>query len=248
MEVLGFLGRSRLEYARQTLPALVEKWHANWCFGSPTDGIPIRCIPASELETGLDAGQGFSTAHAKGTLWMGGDWHALLFAALPREVPADRTASHLIEQARLALANHLLRHLGLREVTRLSNASLSPRGGLDSRLALLFGPAERQGCLLIDAALLGGLTATDKQPEPLVSRATAIGKARLTIKLQLPLASLPIEQVQDLQAGDLLQGTTSLMSPLHVTTAPGQIVAHGYLARQDQHLAIQLFPSAPSLP
>lgn len=177
------------------------------------------------------------------TIGCAGDWPQFVFGRHAQDVPEDATASHLLAQAQLALLNAILRALGHESVAQLASAAHSPAGGpLNSGvLVQLASPTAHLG-LFIDSALLDAALPPIPRNSPLIERAQAIGSARLTLHLQLPLTSLSIEAVQGIKAGDILRGEAALAHPMQLAIDRNVVVAKGFLARQQRQLAVQLVP------
>lgn len=117
MRFLGFLGASRLAMARQVLPAQVEEWREQWCFGGD-ERWQVQCEAEQALTDCTQAsGLAWQRAQgARGALYIAGlhadSWTRTVFAGQAAQVPNDATAHHVLEQARLALVNALLQGLG----------------------------------------------------------------------------------------------------------------------------------------
>lgn len=248
MRFLGFLGASRLAMARQVLPAQVEEWREQWCFGGD-ERWQVQCEAEQALTdcaqaAGLSWQRGQST---RGALHIAGlhadSWTRALFADQAAQVPDDATAHHVLGQARLALVNALLQGLGQEPVTRLTaDAPHAPGAALGSRALLQIGLGDSALYCLVDAALLDPALPALAKSSTLVQRKDAIGGAKIRLNLALPLAELALGDINDLSPGDVLLARTRLDQPLTLSSTQGAPLAKGYLARSQARLALQLIP------
>jgi len=243
MRKLGFLGITRLQHARAVLPAVIEQWREQWCFTDARQPATVSIdafssvnVPADfEALTWQRAEVGFSQLRCAGA------WNQVIYGVHAQDVPTDTTARHLLTHAQLTLINSLLEALGHKPVVQLPNdVQTMNNNGLSSQLLIKLSTPKTALYLLLDADLLDSVLPVRVAKTPLIERKAAIGGARLKLHVQLPLTRLPIEDVQDIKVGDILRGDASLGAPLHIATSPTQVVAKGYLARQQEHLAIQL--------
>jgi hypothetical protein len=243
MRKLGFLGATRLTHAQTVLATVIEQWREQWCFSDARlpVAVTIDAFNAAEALTELEALDWQRAEVGNSQLRCSGAWNELIYGVHTQDVPADATARHLLAHAQLALVNGLLEALGHEPATQLLSGVHSVKNSpLSSELLIQLSTAKAALYLLIDADLLNSALPVRTGKSPLVERKAAIGGARLKLHVQLPLTHLPIEDVQDIKVGDILLGDASLGAPLQIATAPTQVVAKGYLARQKQHLAIQL--------
>jgi hypothetical protein len=239
---IGFLGKSRLDGARQLLPEVLETWRTQWCFIDEQAPAVSQCSAESVLaqQTGMDTLDWQKAQGRAGAIWLAGQqsdtWRDLLFGPLAVNVPDDATRQHLLRQAQLALANALLAELQQEGVTTLANeAPAMPGGPLGDRLALCLSVQSQQLYILIDAALLAHFLPALPAHDPLHKRQAAIAKAKVRLQVRLPLG-----EMQDLRPGDVLRARTELAQPLSLATEQAKVVAEGYLVRQHDHLALQL--------
>lgn len=247
MRRLGFLGKSRLDAARKLLPEAVDNWRAQWCFVDEQAPWVSDCGDETAL-AGQEAVAALAWQKAlgsEGALWLAGQqpdaWRQVVFGAHAKDIPEDATARHLLAQAQLALVNALLAELQHAPVEALTSEAPSAPGGLfgDRLLLSIAGPGT-QLYVLLDAALLEQhLPPLPVQPA-LVKRQDALGNAKLKLHVRLPLANLALGEMNELQPGDILRARTKLAQPLTLVTEQGEVVAEGYLARQQDHLALQL--------
>lgn len=247
MRRLGFLGKSRLDAARKLLPEAVDNWRAQWCFVDEQAPWLSDCSDETGLaEQEAVASLAWQKAQgSKGAIWLAGQqpdaWRQLLFGAHAKNIPEDATARHLLAQAQLALVNALLAELQQAPVEALVAEATSAPGGLyNDRLLLSIAGPDTQLYVLLDAALLEQHLPSLPTLPALVNRQAAIGKAKIKLHVRLPLASLALGEMNDLQAGDILRARTELAQPLRLTTEQAKVVAEGYLARHQDHLALQL--------
>lgn len=243
MRKLGFLGTTRLTHAQTVLATVTDQWREQWCFSDARlpVAVTIDALNAAEAVTKLEALSWQFAEVGTSQLRCAGAWNELIYGAHIQDVPADATARHLLAHAQLALINGLLEALGRKPATQLlHDAHTEKCSSLSSELLIQLSTAKATLYLLIDADLLNSALPVRPSKTPLVDRKAAIGGAKLKLHVQLPLTHLPIEDVQDIKVGDILRGDASLGAPLHIATHPTQVVAKGYLARQQQHLAIQL--------
>ncbi|MFD2642008.1 FliM/FliN family flagellar motor C-terminal domain-containing protein [Pseudomonas japonica] len=241
MRLLGFLGASRLAAARDTLPAQVEAWREQWCFAD--DAWSIEC----QAEQALDPAplHWLRATSPHGALHIAGrhadSWRRAVFGTHAGQLPEDASATHLLEQARLALVNILLQALGQAPVQDLSAAAPeAPGAALGPRALLRIELGDNALYCLLDAALFDAALPPLAAPPALVERKQAIGGARVRLTLQLPLTELALGDIDDLSPGDVLRAQARLDQPLTLASEPGDVLAKGYLARQQDRLALQL--------
>lgn len=247
MRRLGFLGKSRLDAARKLLPEAVANWRAQWCFVDEQAPWLSECSDETALaEQEAMASLVWQKAQGRaGAIWLAGQqpdaWRQLLFGAHAKDIPEDATARHLLAQAQLALVNALLAELQQAPVEALVTEAPSAPGGLyRDRLLLSIAGLGTQLYVLLDAALLAQhLPPLPAQPA-LVKRQVALGNTKLKLHVRLPPANLALGEMNDLQPGDILRVFIKLSQPLNLVTEQDEVIAEGYLARQQGHLALQL--------
>lgn len=247
MRFLGFLGKRRLDAARDLLPPQVEAWRQHWCFSNEAQAWRVSCdeernLGEAALAGALDWWQADVEAGALHIAGSSADsWQHLVFGAHAGQVPDDASARHLLEQARLALVNALLQALGQAPVDSLTaQPPVAPGAPLGSRALLRIELADIQVHCLLDAALLNLALPALPAQNPLVERKNALGKARITLRLHLPLVELALGDINDLSPDDVLRARAQLDQPLALATEHGEALAKGYLARSQGHLALQL--------
>ncbi|MHA6194740.1 FliM/FliN family flagellar motor C-terminal domain-containing protein [Pseudomonas wadenswilerensis] len=243
MRLLGFIGASRLAAARDALPAQVEAWREQWCFADEATVWNIRC----EAEQALDANDLHwqQAGQANRRLAVGSrtadSWRRAVFGPHAAQLPDDTSARHLLEQARLALVNALLQALGQSPVPGLSDtAPEAPGAVLSPRVLLRIELGDDALYCLLDAALFDSALPPLATPAALVERKQAIGGARVRLTLQLPLTELALGDIDGLSPGDVLRAKSRLDQPLTLASESGDVLAKGYLARQQDRLALQL--------
>jgi hypothetical protein len=247
MRRLGFLGTSRIDAARKLLPGLVADWRGQWCFVDEQAQGAAKCSD----ETALSLREGevpplWQKAQGRvGAIWLAGQhadtWQKMLFGPYAKEVPDDAVARHLLAQAQLALVNALLAGLQQAPVDALPAESPSAPGALfDDRLVLSIPVQGTLLYVLIDATLLERFLPPLPAKPALVNRQTAIGKATIKLQVRLPLASLAVGEMNNLQPGDILRARTELAQPLSLVSEQNEMLAEGYLARHQDHLVLQL--------
>ncbi|WP_339527220.1 FliM/FliN family flagellar motor C-terminal domain-containing protein [Pseudomonas sp. EA_35y_Pfl2_R111] len=247
MRRLGFLGKSRLDAASKLFPEAVANWRAQWCFVDEQVPWLSQCSDETALAK-QEAVTSLAWQKAQGragSIWLAGQqpdaWRQLLFGVHAKNIPEDATARHLLVQAQLALVNALLAELQQAPFEDLVAEAPNAPGGLYSdRLLLNIAGPDTQLYVLLDAALLEQHLPSLPTLPALVNRQAAIGKAKIKLHVRLPLASLALGEMNDLQAGDILRARTELAQPLRLTTEQAKVVAEGYLARHQDHLALQL--------
>lgn len=241
MRTLGFVGKTRLRTACELLPPVIRDWQEQWCFGDELHAGEVSCSAfgdADELSSSLVWQRATS---ANGSIRLAGDWQSILFGPFTREVPDDETARHLLRSAQLALTNAVLAALQLTAVTLLEAEPSQPSpNALDAQVLLQLRVGQSVVGLLLDAALLNVALKLSASPKVLVERKHALGNARVKLSVRLPLVSLSIGEMKDLHPGDTLLSSALLAEPVSLQLAQGTVVAAGYLARQREHLAVQL--------
>lgn len=247
MRRLGFLGKSRMDAARKLLPGVVDDWRAQWCFVDEQAPWLSECSDETALtEQGDVAVLAWQKAPgSKGAIWLAGQypdaWRQVLFGAHAKDIPDDATARHLLVQAQLALVNALLAELQQAPVEALNaEAPSAPGAPFGDRLLLSIRGQGPLLYVLIDAALLERFLPPLPAKPALVNRQAAIGKAKIKLQVRLPLVSLAVGEMNSLQPGDILRARTELAQPLSLVSEQDEMLAEGYLARQQGHLALQL--------
>jgi hypothetical protein len=241
MRQLGFLGNTRLREAQSLLQPIIEGWRSQWCFADGKQLLTVVIEPVTAVDTLAEQVTWQRAEIGSSVVRCAGAWTELIYGPHAHDVPTDATAKHLLANAQLALINALLGGLGHKPVALLLNESaLSKVSPLSSELLIRLFTPKATLYVLIDAELLNSFLPVRSNGKALVERKAAIGGAKLKLHVQLHLHSLPIDEVQDIKVGDILRGEDSLGHPLHLTTDSTHIVANGYLARQQDHLAVQL--------
>lgn len=248
MRFLGFLGASRLNMARQVLPAQVDEWREQWCFGD-AEQWAIHCDGEQVLANHEQAlGLAWQRAQCpRGAMYVAGlradSWTRTVFAAQAAKVPDDASARHVLEQARLALVNGLLQGLGQEPVASLDDEAPHAAGAaLGSRALMQIELGDTALFCLIDATLLEPALPALAKPTALTQRKDAIGGAKIRLSLALPLAELALGDINGLNPGDVLLAAARLDQPLTLSSSQGAPLAKGYLARRQECLALQLIP------
>ncbi|MBX8495369.1 FliM/FliN family flagellar motor C-terminal domain-containing protein [Pseudomonas cichorii] len=241
MRMLGFVGTTRLRMACELLPPVIRHWYEQWCFGNELHTCKVDCSPFVDVEEFFCPLVWQRAKSASGSILLAGNWQSILFGSFAGEVPGDDTADHLLCDARLALINSVFAELGVSDVSLLENESLRPSSNaLDSQVLLQLHVGQSAVYLLLDAALLNGVLEPPVLRKELVDRKQALGNARVKLSVCLPLVSLSIGEIKDLHPGDTLLSSALLAEPVSLQLAEGVVVAGGYLATQNDHLAVQL--------
>lgn len=249
MRRLGFVGKSRLDAAQKQLPDAVRDWHRQWCFCPEETLVETRCI---EETSGTSNPPGtfskwLQVESAQGCVWLQSmsrvDWLRLLFAHLEPEVPNDQIAGQLIERAQRALVNAVLAALGKEPFGAFApTETLATNVRLSSRVALelSFSDSCPPLALLLDASLLDSCLPPAARASALSLRQDAIKTATVSLRLSLPLAAIPLGEIEGLQPGDVLRTTTNLDQPLMLGVNGEPKLLKGYLARSGDSRAFQL--------
>lgn len=241
MRKLGLIGDTRLRLARNLLPDVVGKWHEQWCFSSVKGSLQVDILEHAALQQTASGADWQYAPVGYEQIRLAGNWQALVFASHQNQAPDDDTARHLIEQAKLALVNAILDALQQTPVAALNRLHLLPAANpLSSDLVVVVGLAGAEVQISLDVGLLNSALPASVA-KSLTARSTAIGKAKVRVNLQIPFSISSLDSIQGIKPGDVLAGDTGLMEPAQLK-AGGNKLAHGYLARQDKHLAVQLIP------
>lgn len=234
----GFVGKRRLEMARDTFPDVWKGWQRNWCFNSVqvSDELLVE-------EMKPDMTQFVSwwqVSRTDGVIWLGCtssfSWHELLFSGLPNQPPEDDLACAMAEHARRALVNALLESAGHGPVEQLVQGR--PDLGAHPSPHICIMSADRKLCVLLEASILDACMPTTKVRE-LVKREQAIGACRVRLKVSLPLSTVSAASLGQLHPGDVLQTQVSLSQRFQLELSDGPEVP-GYLVRNNTQLAFQL--------
>lgn len=242
MRALGFIGSSRRKAATQALPPVVDAWREQWCFSHGAKPWVIECVEQVEAsdQAHMTSLAWLKAEIAGSAVYLAGDWKALVFGPFAQELPAGKTADHLLEEARHALINGLLASMGQPLTSGWVAAAPRMLGQpMSAEILLRISAEPSMAYVVLDASLLNGVLGPQQTKPPLFARENALGSARVTLSLQFPLASLSIGEMNGLQPGDTLRAQALLSQALHLRVGP-RVVAAGYLARQRDHLAVQL--------
>jgi flagellar motor switch/type III secretory pathway protein FliN len=241
MRALGFVGASRLAAADRLLPEAIRQWREQWCFQAST-AIACECREEGAAPSDTASCEWKQVDTGKGKLWIGGSWRQLVLGTYAAEAPHDAIGTELLATAQQALAKGLLEALGIQASPALQDAAPQALGAAMTARVLIQAKLGEQLLLqvLVDASLLAEFLSKPTKPLPMVQRASAIGGARLQVKVSLPFSSLSVGEVNGLRAGDVLQGDTHFLEPLNLTVRDNHTVAKGYLARRGEYLALQL--------
>lgn len=242
MRALGFIGASRLAAAERLLPEAIRQWREQWCFqGAAEQGCSCAAESAEVLALAsvsswqqIDAGNG--------SFWLCARWQQIVFGPYAADAPQDQIGSQLLAAAQQALVASLLAALGGQAKGPLHVGVPAALGApLSPRLLLRASFGGEHLLLLVDASLLDDfLPRLTREHPPLQERRAAIGGAKLKLNVSLPFASLSVGEVNSLSPGDILQAGTHFLEPLDLNIPGKQTVAKGFLARRDEHLALQL--------
>lgn len=241
MRALGFLGVTRLAEANRILPSLLTQWRSQWCM---QDGAELATECLDECSRAIElAGpcEWRRVSVGRANVWFAADWRKLLFGSYAADAPRDDVADKLIDAAQMALASCLLEALGCDATVAIDGeAPFEPGALLGGRLVCTQGHGAERLMVLLDPSLLASCLPEAQRVLPLVTRSSAIGGVRLRIKVSVPFAKLPAGEVSNLTPGDILQGHTHFLEPLDLSVQDGKTVAKGFLARRNEHLALQL--------
>ncbi|KWU52868.1 FliM/FliN family flagellar motor switch protein [Pseudomonas palleroniana] len=242
MKALGFIGKSRWNAATEKLPAAVEAWCEQWCFsqeGKPWQIECLECVDTADQARAQDLAW-LKTGSAGAAVQVAGDWTSLVFGAFAEALPADETADYLLQEAQRALVNSVLASIGQAPATQLLAAPPRALGKpMSSDILLRVSVESFRVFVVLDAVLLNNALGPQEVKPPLFPRESALGNARVRLSLQLPLTSLSIGEMNDLHPGDTLRAQALLSQTLQLRVGT-QVVASGYLARRQDHLAVQL--------
>lgn len=233
----GFVGVSRLAWARELLPAAWAEWQQAWCFQKAGQAA-VRVESVAPADCG-----GTTWLHARvpaGGLWLGfgedADWHRLVFGPV-EQAPQDALATALIADARLALVNTVLQAAGQVPVGELVPDVSAFPGHSCPRLVLHV--ADKSVVLLLDASLLDAALPVRAPAETLLKREQVIGSARVKLRVSLPLSSVSAATLSQLRVGDVLPTATPLSRRFELTLSDAR-QASGFLVRAGTDRALQL--------
>lgn len=241
MRALGFIGASRLASAERLLPEVIRQWAEQWSFHG---AAAPECSCAAESAEVLTLTNGANWQQADGgtgRLWLSARWQQIVFGPYAADAPQDQIGAQLLLAAQQALTDSLLAVLGRKAGPLHDGKPVGLGAPLSPRLMLRasFGPDDL--LLIMDANLLDNfLPPVTRARPPLQNRRTAIGGAKLTLRVSLPFSSLSVGKASTLSPGDILQSDAHFLEPLNLTIQDQPPVAKGFLARRDTHLALQL--------
>jgi len=157
MRTLGFVGKTRLQFASEKLPSVARQWYGQWCFGDAAKSCEVTCSVQEQALSLVSTLTWQKAQLAGGSIRLAGDWPEIVFGAFAREMPIDETASHLMREAQLALLNEVLEALGHERISTLTTEAIAPCGGLlNAQVLLQLNVAQASLYLLLDASLLDG--------------------------------------------------------------------------------------------
>lgn len=241
MRALGFVGEKRLQAARDRLPGVVQQWYRQWCVGDRQSPCQVSCHTLADAPWQDQAANWQRFQLPFGAVYLAGDWSQMIFGPLAAQVPADRTAEHLLSEAQRALLNGFLQAFALAAIESMDGRVVDdPRGALGAQVAVRIEAGSCSVQLLLDGALLNDALPSVAPGKSLYERKSALGNARLKLSVRLPLSSLRIGEINDLRPGDTLLAAALLIDPLQVHLDQHGPVAAGYLAQQQGQLALQL--------
>lgn len=248
MRQFGFVGKMRLEAAQRLLPEAVSTWRSQWCFGHGAEAASPLVIEAEAVpdDVALATMYWLHVEAGDGCFWLGtrgaSAWHRLVMGDHADDAPVDAVAEHLQHQARLGLANTLLSELQLATVDVLATGSLPvvPGAVCSPQILLMLRGAGEELFILLDALLFNSHLPTPEAKQPLVARSSAIGSARIKLRVTLPLSEVAVADLSGLQVGDILKAETPLTQAFHLMTDRDTPLAKGFLARTQTRLALQL--------
>ncbi|WP_338498431.1 FliM/FliN family flagellar motor C-terminal domain-containing protein [Pseudomonas sp. WP18] len=241
MRMLGWVGVTRLRMACDRLPPVARHWYEQWCIRDERQACEVSCSTLSD-SSGLTPALVWQRARStNGSISLAGDWRSIIFGSFNQETPDDEMSRYLLGEAQLALVNHVLETIGQPPVTLLTDEPSCPFSTvLNAQVLLQLRMGSSTLYLSLDAALFNAALEPSAPRKPLIERKQALGSARVKLSVRLPLASLSIGEMRDLRPGDTLRAGALLADPVSLQLAEGPVVAGGYLARQHDHLAVQL--------
>lgn len=245
MRPIGVTGSTRLGICTDRLPASVTRWREHWCFTDPKAAFSVSCqSEAAVLPDDLAGLSWLKSRHSAGDLQVAGAWREAVFGPHAASVPEDDTARHLLEHAQRALIDGLFAELGLNAGGPLEPSPPGVIGGLlGSRIVIDVQLNGIRLLALLDASLLDGFLPEVAAKPALIDRKSAVGGARFKLRVQMPLASLSIGDLRGLAPGDVLKAQAMLVDPVQLVVGQSDVIAQGYLARQQDQLAVQLINS-----
>lgn len=242
MRALGFIGASRLAAAERLLPEVIRQWREQWCFQGAAEQDCSCATESAEVLALASASDWQQLEAGNGSFWLCARWQQIVFGPYAADAPQDQIGSQLLAAAQQALVASLLAALGSQVKGPLRAGVPAALGApLSPRLLLRASFGGEHLFLLVDASLLDDfLPRPTREYLPLQERRAAIGGAKLKLSVSLPFASLSVGEVNSLTPGDILQAGTHFLEPLDLNIPGKQTVAKGFLARRDEHLALQL--------
>lgn len=242
MRRIGVMGVSRARMAQDGLNAAIRHWREQWCFSEPASELSVQCLDEARHDGSLDVSdhRWLVVRTARGEVACSGAWRELIFGPHAQGCPDDGTSRHLLEQAQRALFSGVLTELGHDDSIAMVEgvpAAVGQPLGCRVLVHAVFGKADLW--MLVDATLMNAVL-PEAGTVTLADRKAAIRSAKLKLRVHLPLASLSIGELRGLSVGDVLRADAMLIDPVQLKVGEGTVIADGYLARQDGHLAVQL--------
>lgn len=215
------------------LTPVLSRWFAQWCISA---GQEAR-LEVAEAEAG--AGE-WRLASAKGTVSLApasGNWADIVFGSSAELIPDDEVSQQLQQQACHALLKELAANLGAEgEIEAVGH---QPRAAVRAGRVVLAARLNNSLIhIVVDASLLGVKTAASKQP--LASRQSAVTEALVSLKVELPLARVAIDDFIGLKPGDIICSQTPLSSPFLVSVGENRLPVSASLGASDSHKAVKL--------
>jgi flagellar motor switch/type III secretory pathway protein FliN len=250
MRRFTFAGTSRLNGARAQLPTVINDWAGQWCLNIKSDSLAINIEEAFSIPLQQQPDCWLQLDSKAGSLWLAYDESAarqIIFDDHAALLPKDKAAQKLIEDAQQALLQTILTSLGHTAIGSVSDQQPQTPYQFGSALVVV-NIQIRATCfrIFIDAGLLDTyLPARDPGlAKSLVKRQDAIANVKVKLRVSLPLAQLQVNDMYQLNQGDILRCQTLLTQSFQLALDNGPVIARANLGRQQQQVAVQLIDSS----
>lgn len=243
---VGFIGKKRYEAANKIIPQAIKEWVTGWCFVGtqmePIVGVQaVDSLNPEEIDVKSTFRQ-FGSSDNRIQIGYGNAevWREVVFGNSSDSLPDDKISKSLLLNAQDALIDIL--HSALKQDdgqrAKFSGEDVLTIGGP----CMIFKISMNRSVItcVVRADLLNSWLPRVASQKKLVSRDEAIGTVRVKLKVELPLAKIPVGSALSMSEQDVMCGDALLTQPFSLLTENGNYIGCGHLAKVDEKVVLQL--------
>ncbi|MCD6069508.1 MAG: putative flagellar motor switch protein FliM-like protein [Microvirga sp.] len=247
MKMLRMVGASQVDAIRSRITPVIEAWLRSWCHSADSSEMQIDIGRAGDcpVSARMEAESCWRMKLVRGDILLAvaaeGEWRRLVFGCLAADLPQDEVAEVLVARARTALLNAIAQALAC-EPGDIGSADVRDAHAYGSPFVLArlaFNQVVMD--VLVDSRIVDDLLgAAAEHMAMLEPRGDAVDDSNCRLRVTLPLARISVEKLQSLKVGDVLIGEAGLATRFQLGLDDGQVIAQGYLGRQNGDRAFLL--------